>query len=64
MQKKTLQVQTIYADSTENEKFLRNDKAKVKLKGKSFLTILLVGSNTYECKVHFKCMLQNSQLHQ
>ena len=56
MQKKPLQVQTIYADSTENEKFLRNDKAKVKLKGKNFYTlktILPVASNTYECKVHF-----------
>jgi len=49
MKKKSLQVQTNYVDSTENEKFLRNDKAKVKLKGKSFYsfkTILLVASNT------------------
>jgi len=55
-EKKSLQVQTNYVDSTENEKFLRNDKAKVKLKGKNFYTlktILPVASNTYECKVHF-----------
>ena len=49
-EKKSLQVQTNYVDSTENEKFLRNDKAKVKLKGKSFLTILLVGSTHMSVK--------------
>jgi hypothetical protein len=37
IKKRTIQVQTIYVDSIENEKFLRNEKAKVKLKREKFL---------------------------